>query len=92
MTVMETMKMFAYLRGIKKNLVRQTCLSLISMLDLSEHIDKMCYTLSGGNKRKLAVAVSLIGSPSVILLDEPTSFVFGTFLKKKEKKKKFSSF
>lgn len=73
MTVLETMKMFAYLRGIKPRLVKQTCLSLISLLDLTEHMSKMCYTLSGGNKRKLAVAVSLIGSPSVVLLDEPTS-------------------
>jgi ATP-binding cassette subfamily A (ABC1) protein 3 len=73
MTVLETMEMFSALRGIQPVLILQTCLSLIRLLDLNEHINKMCYTLSGGNKRKLAVAVSLIGSPSVVLLDEPTS-------------------
>ena len=73
MTVMETMIMFARLRGIRNELIPRTCMSLIKLLDLSDHIGKMCYTLSGGNKRKLAVAISLVGSPIVVLLDEPTS-------------------
>lgn len=69
MTVMETMEMYANLRGIRKELIKKTCLSLIDLLDLNDHINKMCYTLSGGNKRKLSVAISLVGSPIVILLD-----------------------
>lgn len=73
MTVLETTMMFARLRGLKPAILRRTCISLISLLNLTDHMHKMCYTLSGGNKRKLSVALSLIGSPQVILLDEPTS-------------------
>ena len=68
MTVYETMELYANLRGIKRHLVRRTCMSLIQLLDLKDHVSKMCYTLSGGNKRKLSVAIALVGSPMVILL------------------------
>jgi ATP-binding cassette subfamily A (ABC1) protein 3 len=80
MTVMETMEMYANLRGIRKELIKKTCLSLIDLLDLNDHINKMCYTLSGGNKRKLSVAISLVGSPIVILLDGIFLFIFNQFI------------
>lgn len=73
MSVFETLKMFAYLRGLKKKIAYITCLSLLDIFDLNEHKDKMCCTLSGGNRRKLSVAISFIGSPNIIILDEPTS-------------------
>ena len=33
----------------------------------------MCESYSGGNKRKLCVAVALVGSPGVVLMDEPST-------------------
>lgn len=34
---------------------------------------RVCETYSGGNKRKLSVAVALVGGPAVVLLDEPST-------------------
>eukprot|EP01048_Picozoa_sp_COSAG05_P018414 COSAG05_NODE_2688_length_2769_cov_4.603371_1_plen_95_part_10 len=43
--------------------------------DLKWHEQKLACTLSGGNKRKLSVAIALIGSPPLIFLDEPSTGV-----------------
>jgi len=40
---------------------------------LSDHRDKLAGALSGGNKRKLSVAIATIGDPPIILLDEPSA-------------------
>jgi ATP-binding cassette, subfamily A (ABC1), member 3 len=45
----------------------------IKDLNLKDHRSKLAGTLSGGNKRKLSVAMALIGNPPIILLDEPSA-------------------
>ena len=42
-------------------------------VDLTKFADKPAGTYSGGNKRKLCVGIALIGSPQLVLLDEPSS-------------------
>ena len=42
-------------------------------LDLLKYTDAVASKLSGGNKRKLCVAIALIGNPEVLFLDEPTT-------------------
>ena len=42
-------------------------------LDLHEQKKQQARTLSGGQKRKLTVAIAMIGNSKVIMLDEPTS-------------------
>jgi ABC-type multidrug transport system ATPase subunit len=45
----------------------------ISQLGLESHRWKSSGQLSGGNKRKLCVAIALVGNPPIILLDEPSA-------------------
>ncbi|MBK8156524.1 MAG: AAA family ATPase [Streptococcus sp.] len=40
---------------------------------MTEYKKKAAGTLSGGNKRKLNVAIAMIGNPPVIMLDEPSA-------------------
>ena len=47
--------------------------SLLVALSLEAHCDKPAGTLSGGNKRKLSVALALVGNPKIVLLDEPSA-------------------
>jgi len=42
-------------------------------LGLAAYADRCAGTYSGGNKRKLSTAIALIGNPSIVFLDEPTS-------------------
>ena len=46
---------------------------LIELLDLTEFADRVAYTYSGGQRRRLDVAVGLMNRPRVLFLDEPTT-------------------
>lgn len=44
--------------------------------DLLKHAKKPSFTLSGGNKRKLSVAIAMIGDPPIVILDEPSTGMY----------------
>ncbi|HEX6450280.1 MAG TPA: ATP-binding cassette domain-containing protein [Trebonia sp.] len=46
---------------------------LLERFDLAEPADKLASTYSGGMRRKLDLAMTLVGSPKIIFLDEPTT-------------------
>ncbi|KAG5683919.1 hypothetical protein PVAND_013177 [Polypedilum vanderplanki] len=73
LTGRETLKIFALLRGISRDSINQIAEQLAEDLNFTKHLDKKTKEYSGGNKRKLSTALTLIGDPSVIYLDEPTS-------------------
>jgi len=51
----------------------KTAEKLLNQFDLTEAADRRTATYSGGMRRRLDIAMSLIGNPSVIFLDEPTT-------------------
>ncbi|XP_057304734.1 phospholipid-transporting ATPase ABCA3-like [Hydractinia symbiolongicarpus] len=73
LTGREMLTMFARLRGIPSHLIEDVVKSAIEQLNLGKWADKLCGDYSGGNKRKLSTAMALVGDPSVVFLDEPTS-------------------
>jgi ATP-binding cassette subfamily A (ABC1) protein 3 len=73
MTARETLAFYAVLRGIPASLVDAAAGEIIDLLGLTQYADKPCGTYSGGNKRKLSLGMALLGSPSVIILDEPSA-------------------
>ncbi|XP_076318610.1 phospholipid-transporting ATPase ABCA3-like [Tachypleus tridentatus] len=75
LTGREMLYLFARLRGVPETLISRTVTELIEMIDLQQHAEKVTEKYSGGNRRKLSLALALIGTPKVAFLDEPTSGV-----------------
>lgn len=74
MTGREVLHMYARLRGVRgRQRVQHMAQQLLDELGLAEYADVVCGTYSGGNKRKLNVAVALVGGPPLVLLDEPST-------------------
>jgi ATP-binding cassette subfamily A (ABC1) protein 1 len=44
-------------------------------MDLTDYINAKADKLSGGNKRKLSVAMAMLGNPPIVFLDEPSTGV-----------------
>ncbi|KAJ9468844.1 ABC transporter ced-7 [Diplonema papillatum] len=73
MTPLEHLRFYCALRGIPNDKVDRVCTAILRRLDLEPHQHKECRKLSGGNKRKLSIGISLVGGPLALLLDEPTA-------------------
>ena len=71
MTVLEHLRFYARIRGVDK--VEENVVEIIRAVGLGPFQHRMAAKLSGGNKRKLSLAIALMGNPSVLLLDEPSS-------------------
>lgn len=71
LTGRENIIMIAKLRHL--NNTRQIAEDLLSRFGLTDAADRRVSTYSGGMRRRLDIAMSLIGKPQVIFLDEPTT-------------------
>ena len=72
LSVRDHLRFFAALRGFKGREINDQIEHLAESLRLTEFLDSKAGVLSGGQKRKLGVAMALIGQPPLIFLDEPT--------------------
>jgi ABC-type multidrug transport system ATPase subunit len=70
---MKVKEIIKFYLGLKQS--NETVESICSTFNLSKYIDTYCINLSGGNKRKLSFAISLINKPNLLLLDEPSTGV-----------------
>lgn len=73
MTVWEHMLFFAMIKGVPKREQVELVETMIDQLGLSMFSNRESSTLSGGNKRKLQVAIAILACPPVVLLDEPSA-------------------
>ena len=72
MTVLENMRFFADLHGISGNEQKKNIDQLLHFAGLTDFTSRPAGRLSGGMKKKLALACSLVHEPEVVMLDEPT--------------------
>ncbi|WAX81726.1 ATP-binding cassette domain-containing protein [Streptomyces sp. KMM 9044] len=69
----ENMLLMADLHHLSRSEGRRTVAGLLERFDLVEAAKKPASTYSGGMKRRLDIAMTLVGSPRIIFLDEPTT-------------------
>lgn len=71
MSVIEHLRFYARIRGVED--VERNVTAVVAAVGLAAFSDRMAAKLSGGNKRKLSLGIALVGNPTVIVLDEPSS-------------------
>ena len=72
LTVAENLNLYADLHGVPGEVRSRRFAELLSMTGLAPFQNRMAGKLSGGMKQKLGLACTLVRSPEILLLDEPT--------------------
>ena len=73
LTVMENMQIYASFIGLPREVRNKRVMDLLSYMNLDHKRDTKIITLSGGMKRRLVFVRALLGSPELLILDEPTT-------------------
>ncbi len=73
LTGQENLQLMADLKHLGSAEARRLVTDLLKRFDLAESATKLVSTYSGGMRRKLDLAMTLVGNPQIIFLDEPTT-------------------
>ncbi|EHB02730.1 ATP-binding cassette sub-family A member 8-A [Heterocephalus glaber] len=73
LTVREHLQVFAAVKGLRKGDAEVAVTRLVEAFKLQDQLQAPVRTLSEGMKRKLCFVLSILGNPSVVLLDEPST-------------------
>nr|WP_255570380.1 ABC transporter ATP-binding protein [Cohnella sp. CFH 77786] len=72
LTAKENLLFFASLFGLSGARRKERIQAAMSVVDLLDHLNKPVAAYSGGMKRRLSLAISLLHEPELLILDEPT--------------------
>ena len=73
LTVVETLRFYCKLKAVPSGQWHQTAVDAAFSVDLGHARNRRVGRLSGGMKRRVSLAISLVGNPKVVFLDEPTT-------------------
>ena len=73
LTVRDHLRFYAEIKGVPRRLIRDCVLGMAQEVGLSAKLNCPSCELSGGQMRKLSVGIAFMGSPKLVVLDEPTS-------------------
>jgi ABC-2 type transport system ATP-binding protein len=73
LTGQENLQLMADLKRLGSGEATRVVTGLLERFDLAESAQKLAATYSGGMRRKLDLAMTLVGKPKIIFLDEPTT-------------------
>ncbi|HEY3482944.1 MAG TPA: ATP-binding cassette domain-containing protein, partial [Streptomyces sp.] len=72
-TAREELVLQARMHGISKAEAQRRAVDALEAFDLTEYADRPCKTYSGGQRRRVDIAMGIIHRPQVVFLDEPTT-------------------
>lgn len=68
----ENLEFFGQMNGLSKINLKEQIFHVAEVVELTDHLDKTVASYSGGMKRRLSLAIALLGNPKLLILDEPT--------------------